>query len=82
MSVNPFTDHPGAIGETYFEHMRAAAGFGIRMVAGGIACLCHGLFPFLFTTTGSDQIQLLHRRMVTHRVGEHDNVQLTHRQAR
>lgn len=67
MSGNPFTDHPNTVGETYFEHLRTASGFSIRMLAGGIACLLHGLLPFMFATTGSDQIRLLHRRMVTHR---------------
>jgi hypothetical protein len=37
------------------------------MIIGGIACLLHGIFPFLFVRTGSDQIRLLHERMVTHR---------------
>lgn len=62
-----FSDHPASVGETYTEHLAAASGFGFRMIAGGIACLLHGIFPFLFMRTGSDQIRLLHERMVTHR---------------
>lgn len=62
-----FTKHPAAVGETYGEHFRAASGFGIAMLMGGTACLVHGLFPFLFTTTGSTTIARLYDRMVTNR---------------
>jgi hypothetical protein len=37
------------------------------MIAGGIACLAHGLLPFLFTSTGSRTIAGLHDRMIAHR---------------
>jgi hypothetical protein len=62
-----FTDHPQSVGETYFEHLESATGFGLRMVAAGLACLLHGLFPFLFVTTGSRTIGHLHERMIRHR---------------
>jgi hypothetical protein len=67
MSLNLFTDHPASVGETYGEHLAAAGGFGLRMILGGIACLLHGLLPFLFTRTGSSTIALLHERMVISR---------------
>ena len=67
MSLNLFTDHPASVGETYGEHLQAAGGFGLRMILGGIACLLHGLLPFLFTRTGSRTIALLHERMVISR---------------
>jgi len=38
------------------------------MLLGGLACLVHGLFPWLCTTRGSDTIRRLHHRMVSHRV--------------
>ncbi|MEM7688833.1 MAG: DUF6356 family protein [Pseudomonadota bacterium] len=63
----PFRDHPASVGETYFEHLLHAAGFGLRMIAGGVACVLHGLLPFLFVKTGSKQIQTLHGRMITNR---------------
>jgi hypothetical protein len=63
-----FTDHPSAVNETYFQHMAMAFGFGARMLLGGLACLVHGLFPWLCTTRGSDTIRGLHHRMVSHRV--------------
>lgn len=68
MSKISFTEHPAAVGESYFQHMGMAFGFGFRMLGGGLACLMHGLFPFLFTTTGSRTITLLHERMVRNRV--------------
>jgi hypothetical protein len=48
-----FTAHPASIGETYFQHMRFAMRFGTKMLIGGLACITHGIFPFLFQTTGS-----------------------------
>ena len=62
-----FTDHPASVGESYTEHLATATGFGTRMVLGGLACLVHGVLPFLFTRTGSRTIETLHGRMVLHR---------------
>lgn len=63
-----FTAHPESVGESYVEHMGTAFSFGGRMLFGGLACLVHGLFPFLFTRTGSAMISRLHDEMVAHRV--------------
>lgn len=57
-----FTEHPATVGETYFQHQRFAMGVGLRMIIGGLACLVHGLLPFLCTTTGSRTIKALHAR--------------------
>jgi len=62
-----FTDHPASVGETYGEHLGMASGFGFRMILGGLACLVHGILPFLFTKTGSRIVTELHGRMVSHR---------------
>jgi hypothetical protein len=62
-----FTEHPATVGESYSEHLAQASGFGVRMILGGLACLVHGLLPFLFVRTGSATISALHTRMVTHR---------------
>ncbi|MFH6784106.1 MULTISPECIES: DUF6356 family protein [Methylobacterium] len=67
MSKLSFSEHPASVGETYFEHMGVATGFGLRMIAGGLACLVHGLLPFAFTSTGSRTVLKLHDRMVAHR---------------
>lgn len=58
--ANPFTDHPNTVGETYLQHARFAAGFGFRMIVGGVACLAHAVFPFLCVRTGSKAIRGLH----------------------
>jgi len=50
---NPFTAHPREVGETYLQHAGFACRYGVKMTLGGVAALVHGLFPFLFKTTGS-----------------------------
>lgn len=65
--LKPFSEHPASVGETYGAHFRHATGFGIRMMLGGVACMIHGLLPFLFVKTGSKQISTLHDRMVVNR---------------
>jgi len=65
--MNLFNEHPATVGETYLEHLESAVGFGGRMILAGFACLLHGIFPFLFVTTGSRTIRHLHETMITHR---------------
>ena len=67
MAKLSFNEHPASVGETYCEHMTAAFGFGGRMLLGGLACIVHGLLPFVCTSTGSRTIALLHDRMLAHR---------------
>ncbi len=62
-----FTEHPASVGETYNEHMTSAWSFSARMAVGALACVVHGLFPFLFTRTGSGIIAELHSRMILNR---------------
>jgi len=50
---NPFTAHPSSVGESYLEHGFFACRYGVKMTMGGLAALLHGIFPFLFQTTGS-----------------------------
>src|SRR5688572_28794646 len=65
--LKAFTDHPRAVGESYFEHLGQASSFAGTMAMGALACFLHGLFPFAFQTSGSRRIRELHERMVTHR---------------
>ena len=58
-----FTAHPRAVNETYGQHFGVAAGFGFRMIGGGLACLVHAVLPFAFTRTGSRTIAALHSRL-------------------
>jgi hypothetical protein len=62
-----FSEHPASVGESYGEHLAMASGFGLAMIGGGLACLLHGLLPFLCVRTGSSVIRNLHERMVAHR---------------
>jgi hypothetical protein len=61
--MRPFTEHPASVGESYGEHMGQAVCFGTRMVFAGLACLVHGVLPFLFVRTGSRTIAELNDRM-------------------
>lgn len=58
-----FSEHPKSVNETYLEHLMFAMGFGLRMLVGGLACILHGLLPFLFERTGSKCICDLHHRL-------------------
>jgi len=62
-----FTAHPASVGETYVGHLLQATSFGMRMLIAGVACILHGLFPFLFVTTGSDAMKALHAEMSARR---------------
>jgi hypothetical protein len=62
-----FNEHPASVGESYGEHLVQASSFGMRMILAGVACLVHGLLPFLFVRTGSTAITALYTRMVTNR---------------
>lgn len=65
--IRAFTEHPASVGESYGEHLGRATGFGLRMVFAGLACLVHGVLPFLFQRTGSRAIAELNDRMVVNR---------------
>jgi hypothetical protein len=67
LPLRAFTEHPASVGESYFEHLARASCFGTRMVFAGLACLVHGLLPFLFVKTGSRTIRELNERMVVNR---------------
>jgi len=42
-----------AVGTDELQHGFFACRYGLKMLAGGAAALVHGVFPFLFETTGS-----------------------------
>lgn len=65
--IRAFTEHPASVGESYTQHLFRAGYFGARMVLAGIACLVHGVLPFLFVRTGSRAIAELNDRMVVSR---------------
>ena len=63
MAGNPFTEHPREVGENYFQHMGVATRTGLKLGGAALACFVHGIFPFLFVTTGSQTIENLHRQI-------------------
>jgi len=62
-----FIDHPKTVDETYLEHLRFAANFGLRMIYGGCGAIVHALVPGLCKTTGSRTIGTLNDIVVEHR---------------
>jgi Family of unknown function (DUF6356) len=62
-----FADHPASVGETYWQHARHSAQFGIAMLRGASAAFVHAIVPALCTTTGSRIIARLHDRMILNR---------------
>jgi Family of unknown function (DUF6356) len=62
-----FCDHPASVDETYGEHMIAASGFAVRLLAAALVCAVHAVFPFLFEKTASAMVNALHDRMVANR---------------
>lgn len=62
-----FWEHPTSVGESYAQHLESACGFGVRMCIAGVACIIHGVFPFLFVNTASQQVAGLHDRMLVNR---------------
>lgn len=58
-----FVDHPRSVGESYGEHFAVALGFGLRLIAAGLACLVHACVPGWFTRSGSTAVRALAREM-------------------
>lgn len=58
-----FVTHPQSVNETYFEHLRFAGWFAMRLLAAGGAALIHSIFPCLFEKTASHMIKDMHLRL-------------------
>lgn len=65
--VRWFHEHPASVGESYSEHATFAAGVGARMVLAGLACIIHGVLPFVFIDTGSRCIRGLNDTLTNRR---------------
>lgn len=61
---NIFTKHPHSIGESYFQHFKFAFSFGVRLLLGGLACIMHAFFPFIFQKTGSNVLLKLTQHFI------------------
>lgn len=55
------TEHLESIDKSYFEHLKDALYYGIRLLIAGIGTILHAVFPFIFTTIASDTINDLHK---------------------
>ena len=53
--------HLSEAGEGYFEHLRFAVGVGLMLMAAGLACVIHGIFPAFCTKTASRTVDELRR---------------------
>lgn len=58
-----FTEHPGSVDETYFEHMIFAGTFAFWLAAAAGAALVHAILPFMFEKTASRIITRLYERI-------------------
>jgi len=58
-----FVQHPQTVDETYFEHMRFAGWFALKLLTAGLAALVHAIVPALFEHTAGNIIRQLHKRI-------------------
>ena len=63
MIARVFLNHPSSVDETYFQHMRFAAGFAMKLFAAAGAATVHAIIPCLFEKTASRLIEDMHHRM-------------------
>ena len=52
--------HLNSVNESYLEHMNVAFKVSLRMIAGGLMALIHGLIPAIFERNASDGIKDLY----------------------
>lgn len=55
-----FTEHPESVGETYFEHMKFAAGMSAKLIKAAGCCAIHAVMPWRHCTSGSTAIKEMH----------------------
>lgn len=61
--VRLFLEHPRATGETYPQHLKFTVVMSSRFLLCWAALLIHGVFPFLFTKTVSNQMEKIYAIM-------------------
>lgn len=60
---NIFTKHPEEVGETYWEHFGYAIRFSFHLLAGGVCCFFHAIFPFIFKDSATNFLIKIIKRM-------------------
>ncbi len=58
-----FVDHPRSVDESYFQHLRLAAGFAIALFVAGAAAAVHAVIPCMCERTASAKVRELYRRI-------------------
>lgn len=58
-----FRDHPREVGETYFEHLAASAGFGFKLLRLAGAAFAHAIVPGVHKATVSTAIRSMAKDM-------------------
>jgi hypothetical protein len=53
----------------YFSHLKRAMLIGANMVFGGLFCLIHSIFPFIFHDVATNTVKKIY---FTHIIGEKD----------
>lgn len=67
MFARLFLSHPAAVGESYFEHMRASLTVAHRLAGAAAKCCIHAVVPGWCKTAGSDAILRLHAEITPRR---------------
>tara|TARA_E500000331_G_C17168130_1_gene674842 strand:- start:456 stop:653 length:198 start_codon:yes stop_codon:yes gene_type:complete len=55
--INRLTSHLKDSKLSYISHMKRASKISFFMCVGSIVCFIHGIFPFLFETTGTSFLE-------------------------
>lgn len=58
-----FVSHPESVGESYFEHLRAALGFSTALAIAAAAAFLHALVPCMCQSTARTKIETLHNQL-------------------
>ena len=64
-----FTEHPRALGMSWWSHGMGAVRIGATMIGAGAACLVHAVVPGWFTETAGRTVVRLHDHMQRRRAG-------------
>ena len=68
-----FLNHPESIGESYFQHLRAAMSFAGALAFTAAAAFVHALVPCLCETTARNNIERLHSKLQSRATDNHDD---------
>lgn len=58
-----FASHPREVGESYFEHMGQAMGFGFKLARLSACAFAHAFVPGVHKATVSNEIKCMAREM-------------------